>query len=107
MQRYSIDFGLGGLAITAIAPEIMVGELAAGAGGAMYIVGTGMKDSVSITNLIFSNRNGSGYLLGKINEFLLNDIPAGPVRDLVASKLDSTEENVGLSGGDSGLCKEN
>jgi hypothetical protein len=104
MQHYGLGFGLGGLAVTAVAPEAGVGEVAAGTGAGMYSVGTAMKDSVSITTLIFGNGNGSGYALGKVNDALLNGIPEGPAHDVASSMLDKAEEEAGLSKGDSGSC---
>jgi hypothetical protein len=65
MQQYGLYFGLGGLAVTAVAPQAGVGEVAAGTGAGMYSVGTAMKDSVSITRLIFGAGNGSGIGKGK------------------------------------------
>lgn len=107
MQNSGLGFGLGGLAVTALAPEGGVGEVAASTGAAMYAVGTAMKDSASITNLIFNNGNGSGYALGRINDVLLNNIPKGPARDLASSTLDKAEAGVGLSKGDFGSCSKN
>lgn len=77
MQNYGIVFGLGGGVVTAVAPEAGVGEAAVGVGTGMYAVGSAMKNSVSITNLIFNNDNASGFALGKVNDFLLKDVPEG------------------------------
>ena len=82
------------------APEAVVGETAIVFGAGLFEIGSAMKDSVSITNLITNNGNGSGYLLGKVNDHLLKKMPEGLMRDLAATLLDKAEEASGLEKGD-------
>ena len=104
MQNYGLLFGLGGAVATAVAPEAMVGEAAVGSGLALYGAGSALKDSVSISNFVFNSGNATGFALGRLNNFLLNNVPEGPSRNVVERVLDRAEHEAGLDKGDEGGC---
>jgi hypothetical protein len=104
-QNYGIAFGIGGGAVTFLAPEAGVGEAAATYGVALYGAGSALKDSVSITNAVMNGRNDVGYLLGKANEVALKKVPNGALHDAASKLLDEIEGKLGFNKGGSNLCQ--
>ena len=103
LQEDGLIFIAGGVVTTGIFPEAaLAGETAISFGEGLYAMGSAMKDAASITNLVTNNGDGSGYLLGKINDRLLKKVPEGPMHDLAATLLDKAEEASGLEKGDEG-----
>ena len=104
MQNYGLLFGLGGAVATAVAPEALVGESTVASGIALYGADSALKDSVSITNFVFNRGNANGFALGRLNNFLLNNFPEGPSRNVAEHILDQAEHKAGLDRGDEGGC---
>jgi hypothetical protein len=103
--HYGLAFGIGGGAVTFLAPEAGVGEAAATYGVALYGAGSALKDSVSITNAVMNGRNDVGYLLGKANEVALKKVPNGALHDAASKLLDEIEGKLGFNKGGSNLCQ--
>jgi hypothetical protein len=104
MQKYGLAIGAGGAIGTALAPEAGAGEAAMAGGIGLYEVGAALKDSASISQLVFDNGNGSGYILGSINGAILGGIKSDTARSAMSSLLDGVEHSLGLDAGDGGGC---
>jgi len=108
MHISGIVFAGVGTIGTVVAPEAGIGEETIEFGGSLYLAGTALKQSVSITAFILNAKGGKDIIVEQVNEMVLSKVPEGPLRATASYMLDKTEKRVNFTENDGGgLCRLN